>query len=94
MQHIQQLMKVHDMKELSEAISTMDICIVPRVNGAVNWEIPKYTSSELSRAKLKKSKVIKSKEAKYLEGAISRNKYQTGDFVSMDQYIVKTPGCL
>ena len=36
MQHIQQLMKVHDMKELSEAISTMDICIVPRVNGAVN----------------------------------------------------------
>ena len=64
--------------------------IVPTINVVSNCEAPKCESCELERAKLKKSKVIKSKEAKYLEGAISRNKYQIGDFVSMDQYIVKT----
>jgi hypothetical protein len=48
----------------------------------------------MSRAKQRKPEVKKSKAVPEEVGALSREKYETGDFVSMDQYVVKTPGRL
>ena len=38
--------------------------------------------------------MVRSKAIKSNVGAISRDKYVPGDFVSTDQYVVNEPGCL
>ena len=48
----------------------------------------------MSRACLRKPKITKSKAIAEVEGAISREKYEPGDFVSANQYIVRTSGRL
>jgi hypothetical protein len=48
----------------------------------------------LSRAKQSKLDVKKSKAVPEEAGALARDKYETGDFISLDQYVVKTPGRL
>ena len=37
---------------------------------------------------------MRSKAVAEAEGIMSSERYETGHFVSMDQYVVKTPGCL
>ena len=94
MQHIQQLMKVSEMKEPSGEILTMDRVIVPKMNGASNCEIPKCQSCLISSAKQRSPKMVDDKTPTY-EGAVSKDgMYQRGEFVSMDQYVVKTSGRL
>ena len=46
------------------------------------------------KSKQSKPNVAKVKIIEDAVGAISRNKYQVGDFVSMDQHVVKDPGRL
>ena len=94
MQRVQELMKVAEMHEESGAVTAMDRVIKPKIKSAANCPIPVCQSCQLSRAKLRKPKVTKSKAISDQEGALSRDKYCTGDFVSMDQYVVKTPGRL
>lgn len=49
----------------------------------------------LARAKRRSPKVVRQEEAvKEKEAILSWDKYEAGDFVSMDQFIVKTPGRL
>jgi hypothetical protein len=48
----------------------------------------------LSRAKQRKPNVTKSKAVPEEAGALVREQYETGDFVSLDQYVVRTPGRL
>ena len=72
----------------------MDRVIVPKLNAAANCEVPLCQSCNLSRARQKKAKVVRSKAIESSIGAISRDKYVPGDFVSMDQYVVKEPGRL
>ena len=38
--------------------------------------------------------MVKSKAVPDEVGALSREQYETCDFVSLDQYVVKAPGCL
>jgi len=94
MQHIQELMRVSEMKEPNGRIRTMDRVIVPKHETAATCEIPECQSCLLSRAKQRKPKVVDTKPVKSAEGAISRDKYQSGDFVSIDQYVVRNPGRL
>ena len=94
MQHIQELMKVAEMKEPNGAVSVKDRVIVPKLSSAATCDIPVCQSCELSRAKQRKAPVVKAKVNESSEGAISRDQYQPGDFVSIDQYVVKTPGRL
>ncbi len=51
-------------------------------------------SCQLSWTKQQKPKITWSKVVSEAEGILSSEKYETGDFVSMDQYVVKTPGRL
>ena len=89
MQYIQHLMKVANVVEPCGRETVKDRIIAPKYNSAVTCEISKCQSCQLLRAKQLKSKPVKSKAIKDAEGAITRDKYQTGDFVSMDQYVVK-----
>ena len=94
MSHVQRLMKVSEMHEPNGRVSVMDRVIVPKLNAAANCEVPLCQSCNLSRARQKKAKVVRSKAIESSIGAISRDKYVPGDFVSMDQYVVKEPGRL
>ena len=94
MQRIQELMRVVEVCDENGATSTMDRVIVPRIKAAATCPIPMCQSCQLARAKQRKPKTTKSKAIPEVSGAISRDKYNVGDFVSLDQYVVKTPGRL
>ena len=55
MQHIQELMKVAEMKEPNGAVSVKDRVIVPKLSSAATCDIPVCQSCELSRAKATES---------------------------------------
>ena len=59
--HIQQLMKVSQMKEPNGRVTTMDRVIVPKLPSAANCPIPICQTCKLSSAKQRKPKVTKSK---------------------------------
>ena len=94
MKRIQELMKVVEVKEPSGAVSTMDRVLIPKIPATAKCPIPLCRSCQLSRAKMKKPNVVKSKAIPSSAGALSREKYLPGDFVSLDQYVIKTPGRL
>jgi hypothetical protein len=94
MQRVQELMRVVQVEEPNGAVSTMDRVIVPKIKAAANCPVPLCQSCQLSRARLRKPKITKSKAITEVEGAISKEKYEVGDFVSTDQYVIRTPGRL
>ena len=94
MKRVQELMRCVEVREPSGAVTVMDRVIVPKIKSAANCPIPVCCSCQLSRAKLRKPKVVKTKAVKESEGSLSREQYQPGDFVSLDQYVVPTPGRL
>ena len=94
MQRIQELMHVVEVEEPNGAASVMDRVITPRIKATATCLIPVCQSCQLSRAHLQKPKITKSKAIAKVKGAISREKYESGDFVSADQYVVCTPGRL
>lgn len=94
MQRVQELMRAIEVEEPDGSRSTMDRVITPKIKAAATCPIPLCQSCQLSRATLRKPKIRKSKAIEDTAGAISREKYETGDFVSMDQYVVRTPGRL
>ena len=51
-------------------------------------------SCELSKAKKRSPEVTKSRVVEDSVGVLSSERHQVGDLVSVDQYIVKTPGRL
>ena len=71
MQHIQELMRVSEMKDPNGAITTMNRVIKPKLNGAANCPAPQCESYNLSRAKQRKPKVAKVKEVEDVVGAVS-----------------------
>lgn len=59
MQHIQELMKVAEMKEPNRAVSVKDRVIVPKLSSAATCDIHVCQSCQLSRAKQRKDPVVK-----------------------------------
>merc|ERR1712115_706045 len=87
-------MKVANVVEPSGGKSVEDKIIIPKYSSAATCDIQKCQSCEQAKAKQRKSKPTKSNAIKEVKGAITRDKYQTGDFVSMDQYVVRNRGRL
>ena len=54
--------------------------------------IPLCTACELAHAPKQNPEVIKQQDVREKEGILAAEKYKAGDFVSMDQFVVKTPG--
>ena len=82
------------MEESDGKTSVMDRVICPWIRAAANCTIPLNQSCQMSCAKQHQPNVKKSKAIPEEVGVVARDKYEMGDFVSPDQYIVKTPGCL
>jgi hypothetical protein len=61
MQRVQELMRVVQVEEPNGAVSTMDRVIVPKIKAAATCPIPLCQSCQLSRAKMRKPKITKSK---------------------------------
>ena len=94
MRRIQELMRTHALEEPSGITGVMDKVIQPQIPAASSCPIPICQSCLLSKARQRNPKVVKSKALPQREAALTRDQYCTGDFVSMDQYVVKTPGRL
>ena len=94
MPRVQELMRAHPMEEPNGATTTAPQIIKPKIPQASSCMLPQCQSWQLSRARQHKPNVIKSKTIKENAGALSRDKYLPGYMVSMDQYVVKTPGRL
>ena len=68
--------------------------IKPKFPSAWNCVIPVCQSCLLARARKRSPNVKRSSVIPESEGALSRDRYEVGDFVSTDQFICKTPGRL
>ncbi len=68
--------------------------IKPHFKSTSSCPFSLYTACELARAKKRNPEVIKQKAIKEKEGILAADQYMPGDFVSMDQFVVKTSGWL
>jgi len=68
--------------------------IQPKNLSARNCIVPPCQLCLLARTKKRLPNVSRTQPLEDHEGAITRDQYEVGDFVSTDQFICKTPGCL
>ena len=68
--------------------------IPPKFASTPNCPIPKCHSCELARQKRRSPQVKKSTAIPKKDAVLSRDRYEAGDFVSADQFVVNTPGRL
>ena len=68
--------------------------IKPKLVSARNCIVPPCQSCLLARARKRTPNVSRTRLLDDREGAITRDQYNVGDFVSTDQFICKTPGRL
>ena len=94
MHRIQQMMVEHASTDRNNDQVVMPQVITPKFKTTSSCQIPLCTSCELARAKKRNPEVIKQQAIKEKEGILAADKYEAGDFVSMDQFVVKTPGRL
>ena len=94
MQRVQELMKGHSSKDSAGKSAWMPPVIHPKVPSASSCPLPRCQTCELSRAKKRNAKVVKQQAIKEREAVLAWEKYQPGDFVSMDHFVVNTPGRL
>ena len=90
--HVQELMHVHTVKEPIKKHSLMLTVIKPMFASTSNCPVSKCTSCELVHAKKCSLQVVWQHAIKEKEGILALDKYQPGDFVSIDQLVVSTPG--
>ena len=94
MPRCQELMREIPMEDPAGVTTIATQVIKPRYAGAATCRIPICQSCQLARAHQRKPNVQKTKAVPESAGALSREKVEVGDFVSMDQYVVRTPGRL
>ncbi len=74
--------------------SVLPAIIKPKLALARNCIVPPCQSCLLARARNHTVNVLQTRILNNCEGAITRDQYNIGDFVSTDQFICKMPGCL
>ena len=94
MHHIQELMHVHTAKEPNGNHLLMTTVIIPKFATTSNCPVPKCTPCELTLAKKCNPQVVQQQAIKEKDGILALDKYQAGDFVLMDGFVVSTPGQL
>jgi hypothetical protein len=68
--------------------------IKPKFPSASNCVVPACQSCLNARARKRSTNVATTKAIPQSEGALSRDKYEVGDFVSTNQFICRTPSQL
>ena len=94
MRRIHQMMKPQQIEEPDGSRSVMAPVISPKLPTAATCAIPACESCLLGRAKKRSAGVNKHQPVLDKEGLLSRDKYEVGDFVSTDQFVVRTSGHL
>ena len=88
------MMKPQQIEEPDGSRSVMAPVISPKLPTAATCAIPACESCLLGRAKKCSAGMNKRQAVLYKEGLLSRYKYEVGDFVSTDQFVVRRPGSL
>ena len=94
MQRIQELMRGHQSKDKNVKTTWTPPVIPTKFPQASSCPIPKCQTTELARGKRRNPKVVRQEAIKEKEAILAWDKYEAGDFVSMDQFVCKTPGRL
>ena len=87
-------MHVHTAKELKGNYFLMPMVIKPKFSSTPKCPVPKYMSCELAHAKKHSFQVVQKQAIKEKEDILALYKYQVGDLVSLDQFVINTPGPL
>jgi hypothetical protein len=94
MYHIQEMLREHHYEDPDGRTTILPAIIQPKNPSARNCIVPPCQSCLLAREKKRSLNVSRTQLLEDREGAITRDQYKVGDFVSTDQFICKTPGCL
>ena len=94
MRRVQQLMVEHEGISSNDESVIFPQVIKPKFKSTSSCPIPLCAACELARAKKRNPGVKKQQAIKERQDILACNQYQAGDFVSMDQYVVNTPGRL
>ncbi len=91
---IQEMMREPHYEDSDGRTTILPAIIQPKNPSARNCIVPPCQSCLLARARKPSPKVSRTQLLEDREGAITRDQYKIGDFVSTDQFICKTPGRL
>ncbi len=91
---IQEMMHEWHYEEPNDKKTVLPAIIKPKLALARNCIVPSSQSCLLARARKCTLSVLLMRLLNNCEGAITRGQYNVSDFVSRDQFICKTPGCL
>ena len=94
MQRVQKMMRSRTFEDPFGRMQVQPPIIQSKFVSTASCTIPKCQSCELSRAHQRSPHVKRVQPNQDAEGAISRNQLEVGDFVSTDQFVCRTPGCL
>jgi transposase InsO family protein len=94
MYRIQEMMRERHYEEPNGNKTILPAIIKPKLVSARNCIVPPCQSCLLARARKRTPNVSRTRLLDDREGAITRDQYNVGDFVSTDQFICKTPGRL
>ena len=94
MQRIQEMMGETKAVDDNGNETILPPVISPKFASTPCCPVPKCHSCELARQKQHSPQVKTSRPVPEKEGSLSWDKYEAGDFVSADQFIVNTPGRL
>ena len=94
MGRVQSLMQPQKYKDANDVETTRKPVIEKKQSGSSSCPIPRDSTWEMARAKRRSPKVMKQIAIKEREGVITAKNYKVGEHVSVDQYVVKTPGRL
>ena len=94
MYRIQEMMRETRAKDKNGKDFIMPPVIKPQYASTSCCPVPKCMSCQLARAKQRNPGVVTKKANSDREAVLSWDRYEAGDFVSMDQFVVTVPGRL
>jgi hypothetical protein len=94
MYRVQEMMREWHYEEPNGNKTILPAIIKPKFALARNCIVPPYQSCLLARARKHTPNVLQTRLLDNREGAITRDQYKVGDYLSTDQFICKMPGRL
>mmetsp|Transcript_12663 Transcript_12663/g.26696 ORF Transcript_12663/g.26696 Transcript_12663/m.26696 type:complete len:115 (+) Transcript_12663:51-395(+) len=94
MHRVQELMREHRSKDEHGREDIIPAVIKPKFASTPNCNIPLCMTCRLAQAKRRNAQVSTSKPVADKKDILSWDRYEVGDFVSADQFVVTIPGRL
>ena len=94
MHRVQQMMRSKTLKDEHGRETVLPPIITPKYKSTPNCPVPKCMACQLARAKRRNTGVSHSKPIPEKKDILSWDRYEVGDYVSADQFVVSIPGRL